>query len=449
MPRLNPAGDWCAGIGGGVVTVNGTVIASNAGGACWLDPFRVLYQHGAHLETFDIRTGEIVVVDHEGATELAAGGGVYAAKLGAVRVSNRSERYPDYGVGDVGPDGSVLLKTPDGLFQGRYVSSLQALGGGSWSGLDEHYRPICSPGVPPVVPVEGRIYGLRRAGRFCCYQAEQGARFIVQWVDRPVGTVVAIAPTAFRPDLVVLPDGRLKVTYAETEGEAPASVRTFIVHPSTFTELTKPDPPPPDKDDEPEKPTMRPMPPIVKAVVYELYTRHLDLARGDDDQRRALMKIIAEQVSFELGPNWGTKRAGEGRPPSKDAIAYWDGTTVYGADCFNGATREPSVPDVLEPLPGQVFIAVQPVNHLGSKPPKDDDPPKPDPEIGKLRADVKALREALGEQEERIADLLLRVTTLEAKPDPVFTLPKLRVKGSTSRQYAHGHAIDLPVVVEE
>jgi hypothetical protein len=41
-----------------------------------------------------------------------------------------------------------------------------------------------------------------------------------------------------------------------------------------------------------------------------------------------------------------------------------------------------------------------------------------------------------------------RLTVLEQTPAPTFTLPKLRVKGKTSRTYAHGHDIDLEVIKE-
>lgn len=99
-------------------------------------------------------------------------------------------------------------------------------------------------------------------------------------------------------------------------------------------------------------------------ICMALFHRFPDLARGDDDQRRALTRKIAEQTCFELGNHWGTKRADPTRPPSKDAIAYLDGTTLYSFDWQNGATREPNPPGEMENITGQVFIPVDPINHL-------------------------------------------------------------------------------------
>jgi hypothetical protein len=105
------------------------------------------------------------------------------------------------------------------------------------------------------------------------------------------------------------------------------------------------------------------LPDRVKEIVTSLAARFPDLRKGDDDQRRALIRKCAEQIRFELGESWGTKRAGEGRPPSKDAIARMFEGTLFGAVVINETTREPQFP-MMEALAGQVFIPVDPVNHL-------------------------------------------------------------------------------------
>src|SRR5258705_121306 len=76
------------------------------------------------------------------------------------------------------------------------------------------------------------------------------------------------------------------------------------------------------------------------------------------------------QMRFELGDLWGTKDAGGGRPPSKDSIAYNDPNGLVNWDWQNGTTRKPIVVfgQSGEPIPGQHFIAVAPVNHLSSTP---------------------------------------------------------------------------------
>lgn len=230
MPRLNARGDVGAGIGGAIVSVNDQVIATNAGGACWLTDDLLLYQHGAHLETFDTRNGEIREIDPQGCYELAAGGGAYAAKFDdGVRVSSQpGQRYAFYGVGDVGPDGAVLLKQPDGTFQGFVPQDLQSLGGSSWSALT-NFRPVQSPDLPAPVVLDGRISGYRRTARCCCYLHEGTGRFVVQHLDRPVGAVIAYTAVAYRPDLVELPGDQIAVTYAISPEEAPGQIVTRVL----------------------------------------------------------------------------------------------------------------------------------------------------------------------------------------------------------------------------
>ena len=105
-----------------------------------------------------------------------------------------------------------------------------------------------------------------------------------------------------------------------------------------------------------------PLPDRVKEIISLLAARFPDLRKGDDDQRRALTLKFAQQIRFELGDS-ALKRAGEGRPPSKDAIARMCEGKLYGSVVINESTREPQFPG-MEALPGQVFIAVEPVNHL-------------------------------------------------------------------------------------
>lgn len=106
------------------------------------------------------------------------------------------------------------------------------------------------------------------------------------------------------------------------------------------------------------------IPSRVNTIIRELYNRNIPLAKGSDDQRRMLTMIIAEQVCYEFGPKWGTKRADKGRPPSKDSISYFDGTTLINWDWQNGTTREPMNLGNGADITGQVFMPVTPVNHL-------------------------------------------------------------------------------------
>lgn len=112
------------------------------------------------------------------------------------------------------------------------------------------------------------------------------------------------------------------------------------------------------------------LPDHIFAIITALHAANLALAKGDDEARRVLQQKIAETAAARHpGEGWGWKKAGEGRPPSKDAIA--NNKLMPGHllawDCFNGATRSPVQGDS-EIVDDQVFIAVQPVDHLAGLP---------------------------------------------------------------------------------
>lgn len=169
------------------------------------------------------------------------------------------------------------------------------------------------------------------------------------------------------------------------------------------------------------------VPPRVEAIYRALWQQHQDLARGDDDQRRALTLMIAQQVNFELGPEWGTKRADPGRPVSKDAIAYRrsDARLLY-FDWQNGATREPNPAGEMGDITGQVFVPVEPVNHLrvgespGSPSPTPGTTPTPalpatEPELdlAGLLDGIDRLVHGLAETTAAIVDLNTRIDKLQ------------------------------------
>lgn len=112
---------------------------------------------------------------------------------------------------------------------------------------------------------------------------------------------------------------------------------------------------------------------------------------ANDDDRRKSALMFAEQLAFTVGPQWGTKNAGSGRPQSKDAVARFVDGTLCGWDIVNGTTRELSFGHG-EPIPGQEFIPVFATNHLGGV----IDPPPTD-DIKKLKARVVELEAAVEE----------------------------------------------------
>lgn len=156
-------------------------------------------------------------------------------------------------------------------------------------------------------------------------------------------------------------------------------------------------------------------PPRVQQIINALWAQHQDLARGDDDQRRALTLMIAQQCRFELGESWGTKSADSGRPPSKDAIAQQQGATLWGWDTINGTTREPNMFPDGEDITGQHFIAVQPVDHLGgTEIPPPPQPPQPPTEC---HCDMGPLTAAVGHLEEAVARLAAKCEVVQLGVD--------------------------------
>jgi hypothetical protein len=132
---------------------------------------------------------------------------------------------------------------------------------------------------------------------------------------------------------------------------------------------------------------------------------------------------LAQQVRFVYGPLWGHKRADPGRPLSADTIAYQNGPTFLGWDLIiSVGTPEQRLNVQAESidLTGQVFVAVEPIDYLGTTPPPE--PPTPDPACRFVATDLTSVRNA-------IAALTARVGALEGavqaipKPTPV-TFPR-------------------------
>lgn len=111
------------------------------------------------------------------------------------------------------------------------------------------------------------------------------------------------------------------------------------------------------------------------ATLKQLGSKFGTLNKGTDDQRRQFALIVAEQFAFSFpGEGWGSKSAGAGRPQTKDVVARQRNGVLDGWDLVNGSTLDVVCTSHLD-LAGQVFIAVNAVDHLGSAPP----PPPPPP----------------------------------------------------------------------
>jgi len=158
------------------------------------------------------------------------------------------------------------------------------------------------------------------------------------------------------------------------------------------------------------------------AIIDALLGLFPALAKGSDEERRSLTSFIAEQMCFELGSGWGTKRADANRPLSKDAIAFRNAdNTIEIWDWQNGTTRARQVQAGAPPTEShsrQVFVAVPPVDHLGvvGRPPDSPGPPvlEPDDEFARL-IDEAALRicSAIGELVDTLEKLDARLGEIQ------------------------------------
>jgi hypothetical protein len=99
----------------------------------------------------------------------------------------------------------------------------------------------------------------------------------------------------------------------------------------------------------------------VQDIINELAAKNPELVRGDDEARRQLTRLIAEQCRFELGPNWGTKRASEARPLSADVVCTENPFVGWDTQIAGGTIAQ--FPESID-LTGQVFVRVDPVQHL-------------------------------------------------------------------------------------
>ena len=166
-----------------------------------------------------------------------------------------------------------------------------------------------------------------------------------------------------------------------------------------------------------------------------------------EDRCRAWTRSLAEQIVFSTNDrSWGCKNAGGGRPQSKDAIAHQVGGKLFGFDLLFGVgTGSPSlVPNPSgEDITGQVFMPVDPVDHIGggSAPGTTVAPPPDD-----LAARVAALEAAVKAADSQIDDARRTAAeALAAAQDAVRQAQAAIAKMGTLR--AKG-PVDLPVIVE-
>ena len=126
-----------------------------------------------------------------------------------------------------------------------------------------------------------------------------------------------------------------------------------------------------------------------------------------DEERRAQTRRIAEQCRFELGPNWGHKRADPGRPPSADVFCTQDPFVGWDWSIPEGVAKFPESIN----LAGQVFIEVEPINHIGTVPQPEPNPTPQPVDLAPVLAAIEALHTDFRES---FAAILATVDNIEA-----------------------------------
>ncbi len=238
----------------------------------------------------------------------------------------------------------------------------------------------------------------------------------------------------------------------------------------------------PEPEPQPEPtPTPAPEESNVKIpdAVYDVFERLLAKfgVPLTDPDGRAWIRRFAEQLSFSFpGAGYGHKSADPNRPPSADVVAQqhptlgligWDMFTSLGSTTPEGAPIPPGIAArgvESIPLPGQSFIPVSPVNHLGAAPPQEppEDPPQPDPalvaRVAALEADVTALKDrvealartgadlvaSMAEQTDAAKALTEALAEVNTKLDLLGTPePCVAVQTSTGRTWGHSHSATI------
>jgi hypothetical protein len=171
----------------------------------------------------------------------------------------------------------------------------------------------------------------------------------------------------------------------------------------------------------------------------------------DDDARRVAIQRVGEQMSFDLGPEWGNKkRTGLSDDfRSADSVAFqeadltvsvWDIQASSGA-ILVAAGKPPDYPHL--PSDEAEFIQCAPINHLGGP----DPDPAPVPDDPELSARVSVLERELARQREVNALVTQVLQEHQVAMEALLAeLEKpLHVSGQTGRSFAHSHSFSAEV----
>ena len=444
---LNARGQVAAGVGNGIVSIDRQIVDTSAGGVRWESDDVIVYQHctdRCRLIRFDTRTGARTLAADRGASVIAAGGGVWAAWLGdgvTGLFTSTGLNLPAAGLVAVGPDGSIAYK-PQHQSHGPYliqpptgaafhlsdvpIYDVQLLGGRRVLWMENGALKVTGIPVPRTLNPNAGIWGPKAVEIlnewWLLYTSGEAGGLVLHPFGQTVGYLVNRGGTGFGADVTWLGGTRVRVAWSVTEGELPGDVRTLDLDVArdprvdlTAPIVTPPPPPPP-----PPPVTCGEIPARGQDVLRQLAAKFPDeLRSADDNGRRAWALKAAQQLAFSIDQAWGSKRAGEGRPLTKDAVARYVGQTLCGWDLVNGTTRALTFGPGAD-ISGQVFFPVDPIDHVGGA----VEPPLPPPdceacraEIVTLTATVRDLRAAAEQAERDAAQLRADRETAERERD--------------------------------
>jgi hypothetical protein len=212
---------------------------------------------------------------------------------------------------------------------------------------------------------------------------ENGELWLLEWGNRLRGwPITTSSGSAFDWDIGWI-DGAVRVAYYQPDGTLGLATLTLDAGDLRSTD-------PPTTPIDPPKETFMQLTEAEKATIRAFAQRvphPTTEPHGDakDRQAREWTGKLAQQMRFSHGPKFGWKRAGNGRPESKDAIAAHGEGKLWAFDVLTGVGTDDTrlkIPDrginISDPPDGpQVFIEMEPRDFIGAAPPTDPPPPPP------------------------------------------------------------------------
>ena len=288
---MNARGEWCAGIGGGIASwgtverrPDGTaaavvqaVLDSPAGGTRWLTDDEVVYQYcgagGCVVRAVNVRTGARREVNDNGASTIAAGGGVcalwggmpngprgYRDTLGRPTPGGAPTALAGICATSGSPDGAVAVKNlyqsygpwtayerdgsrwsvtggdldaGDAADLGHDAADLRMYGGRRASFVIHGEPQVTGPGLPLPNPLTRPFWWLQLvetpAGWLQLYQESVRSQLLLQRVGGTDGWVLAPGGNTFEPVARALPSGAVRVVWSVDPSETPAGIRAVDI----------------------------------------------------------------------------------------------------------------------------------------------------------------------------------------------------------------------------